>query len=81
MTKSVNNVSILTVSVLTIFFFFFRMLLEIYYSIISINGDYAYCMSDNGSYTNIALALLPDDINEGDRIRFYNFTYEKVDND
>lgn len=81
MTKSLKNVSILTVSVLTFLIYGWIMVLEIYYSIISINGDYAYCMSDNGSYTNIALALLPDDINEGDRIRFYNFTYEKVDNE
>ncbi len=54
------------------------MLLEIIYTILSINGDYAYCMSDNGSYTNIALALLPEDIDEGDRVRFYNFSYEKI---
>ncbi len=54
------------------------MLLEIIYTILSINGDYAYCRSDNGSYTNIALALLPEDIDEGDRVRFYNFSYEKI---
>lgn len=46
--------------------------------VISINGDYAYCMSDNGSCTDIALALLPDDIDEGDKVRFYNFSYEKI---
>lgn len=54
------------------------MLLEIIYTVVSINGDYAYCMSDNGSCTNIALALLPDDIDEGDKVRFYNFSYEKI---
>ncbi len=54
------------------------MLLEIIYTVISINGDYANCMSDNGGYTNIALALLPDDIDEGDKVRFYNFSYEKI---
>ena len=43
---------------------------EIIYIIEKINGDYAYCRSESGSCTNIALALLPDDIDEGDRIRF-----------
>lgn len=54
------------------------MLLEIIYTVISINGDYAYCVSDSGSYTNIALALLPDDTNEGDKIKFSNWQYEKI---
>lgn len=54
------------------------MILEIVYEVISINGDYAYCKSENGE-TNIALALLPDDIDEGDKVRFSNFSYEKVD--
>lgn len=53
--------------------------LEIIYEIININGDYAYCKSDNGSFTNIAIALLPPDINEGDKVRFYNFAYEKIE--
>lgn len=55
------------------------MQLEIVYKVININGDYAYCMSDTGSYTNIALALLPDDIDEGDKVLFSNFTYQKID--
>ena len=38
---------------------------EIIYIIEKINGDYAYCRSESGSCTNIALALLPDDIDEG----------------
>ena len=54
------------------------MLLEIIYTILSINGDYAYCMSEQGSYTNIALALLPDDIDEGDKVKFSNFSYENI---
>lgn len=54
------------------------MELEIIYTIISINGDYAYCQSQSGSFTNIALALLPCDIDEGDKVRFFNFTYEKI---
>lgn len=54
------------------------MLLEIIYTVVEINGDYAYCVSDSGSGTNIALALLPPDINEGDKVRFCNFTYEKI---
>lgn len=54
------------------------MLLEIIYTVININGDYAYCQSDQGNFTNIALALLPPDINEGDKIRFCNFSYEKI---
>lgn len=51
---------------------------EIIYIVEKINGDYAYCRSEAGSYTNIALALLPDDIDEGDKIRFCNFSYEKI---
>lgn len=54
------------------------MFLEIIYTIISINGDYALCESETGSRTNIALALLPDDVDEGDRVRFCNFAYEKI---
>lgn len=55
------------------------MVLEIIYTVISINGDYAFCESDKGSTTNIALALLPDDIDEGDKVRFCNFSYEKIE--
>lgn len=51
---------------------------EIIYTIEKINGDYAYCKSEDGNYTNIALALLPYDIDEGDKIRFCNFSYEKI---
>lgn len=54
-------------------------MLEIIYKVLEINGDYALCESDKGNKTNIALALLPLDTDEGDTIRFANFMYEKID--
>lgn len=54
------------------------MFFEIIYTVVSINGDYAYCQTEKGEFTNIALALLPDDIDEGDKVRFCNFSYEKI---
>lgn len=56
-----------------------RKMLEIIYKVLEINGDYALCESDKGNTTNIALALLPYDIDEGDKIRFCDFMYEKMD--
>ena len=53
-------------------------MLEVVYKVIEINGDYALCESERGEQTNIAVALLPYDIMEGDYVKFSNFTYEKM---
>lgn len=52
--------------------------MEIIYKIIQINGDYATAESNSGSLTDIALALLPCDIEEGDTVLFKNFEYTKM---
>lgn len=43
-----------------------------------IDGDYAVLVSDDGSQTRVALALLPDDVCEGMRLRFEDFEYHIV---
>lgn len=53
------------------------MTIEIVYIVLRIMGDYALCMSNKGEAT-IALALLPSDIDEGDRILFKDFEYTKL---
>ena len=40
-----------------------------------IDGDYAVLVSDDGSQTRVALALLPDGVCEGMRLLFENFEY------
>lgn len=48
--------------------------MEIYYKIITINGDYALAEGANGT-TNIAIALLPPEVNDGDIVLFKDFEY------
>ena len=43
-----------------------------------IDGDYAVLVSDDGSQTRVALALLPDGVCEGMRLRFEDFEYHIV---
>ena len=40
-----------------------------------IDGDYAVLVSDDGTETRTALALLPDGLCEGMRLLFENFEY------
>lgn len=40
-----------------------------------IDGDYAVLVSDDGTETRTALALLPDGVREGMRLLFENFEY------
>ncbi len=48
-------------------------------TVMDIRGDYALIRYDNtGTESEVALALLPWDIDIGDRIKFENFEYEKV---
>ena len=43
-----------------------------------IDGDYAVLVSDDGAQTRVALALLPDGVCEGMRLRFEDFEYHIV---
>ena len=43
-----------------------------------IDGDYAVLVSDDGSQMRVALALLPDGVCEGMRLRFEDFEYHIV---
>ncbi len=50
-----------------------------YCSIIDIRGDYAYIQyEDTGIVSEVALALLPSDINIGDKLQFANYEFSKV---
>ena len=50
------------------------------YKVALINGDYAELKSDNNENT-VALALMPEDINEGDYVVFEFVSYVKCDKD
>lgn len=48
-------------------------------TVLDIRGDYALIKYDStGAESEVAMALLPWDIDIGDRIKFENFEYEKV---
>lgn len=51
-------------------------MLEIVYRVVTINGDYATAESENGDTTDIALALLPPETDEGDTVIFKDFEYQ-----
>ena len=51
---------------------------EIKYKVVDVCGDYATCVSEKGSETNIAIYLLPEGIDVGDMLLFKNLMYEKV---
>lgn len=47
----------------------------VYYTVRKINGDYAIMTSDEGIENTVAMALLPMEIAEGDRVLWENFSY------
>ena len=50
-----------------------------YYTVSEISGDYAVLLSDeSGLERSVALALLPEDADAGDRLLFEDFSYSKV---
>ena len=48
-------------------------------TVIDIRGDYAYVKyADTGIVSEVALALLPWDVDVGDKLKFEDFTFEKA---
>lgn len=50
----------------------------IYYTVKQVMGDYALLMSDEGVENQVAMALLPPGIDEGDRLLWENLIYTIV---
>lgn len=49
-----------------------------YYTVQTINGDYAYMISDSGVENQVAMFLLPDGTDVGSRLLFENFEWSLV---
>ena len=50
-----------------------------YCTVTDIRGDYAYVSYDTtGVVSEVALALLPLDIDVGDRLKFGNYAFTKI---
>lgn len=48
-------------------------------TVIDIRGDYAYVKyQDTGIVSEVAIALLPWDVDVGDVLKYEDFTFEKV---
>ncbi|MBQ5866532.1 MAG: hypothetical protein IIW56_07625 [Oscillospiraceae bacterium] len=48
-------------------------------TVIDIRGDYAYVKyADTGIVSEVAIALLPWDVDVGDILKFEDFTFEKA---
>ena len=47
----------------------------IYYTVNTINGDYAFMTSDGGVENQVAMFLLPDGVEAGSRLLFENFMW------
>ena len=48
-------------------------------TVIDIRGDYAYVKyQDTGIVSEVAIALLPFDIDVGDKLKFENYEFERV---
>ena len=46
-----------------------------YYTVLSINGDYAYLRSDSGVDNQVAMFLLPEGVDVACRLRWENFEW------
>ena len=53
-------------------------MIEIKYEVVDISGDYVTCLSEKGSTTNIAIYILPDGIDIGDKLLYKDLSYEKI---
>ena len=47
----------------------------VYYTVETINGDYAYLRSDDGVYNQVAMFLLPEGTDTGSRLLWENFEW------
>lgn len=45
------------------------------YTVLSINGDYAYLRSDSGVDNQVAMFLLPEGVDVGSRLLWENFEW------
>ena len=52
----------------------------VYYTVNTINGDYAYMTSDSGVENQVAMFLLPDGTDVGSRLLWENFEWTLVRN-
>ena len=50
----------------------------VYYTVNTINGDYAYMTSDSGVENQVAMFLLPDGADEGSRHLWEKFEWTLV---
>ena len=50
----------------------------IYYTVQTINGDYAYLLSDSGVDNQVAMFLLPEGTDVGSRLLWENFEWSLV---
>ena len=50
-----------------------------YYTVNTINGDYAYMTSDSGVENQVAMFLLPPETDVGTRLLFENFEWTVVE--
>ena len=50
-----------------------------YYTVQTINGDYAYMISDSGVENQVAMFLLPMGTDIGSRLLFENFEWTLVE--
>lgn len=46
-----------------------------YYTVQTINGDYAYLLSDGGVENQVAMFLLPEGTDVGSRLRWEDFEW------
>ncbi len=47
----------------------------IYFTVTKISGDYCFMVSDQGVENQVALALVPDEVEEGIRLLWENFSF------
>lgn len=52
--------------------------MKIVYTVVAIMGDYALCRGESGTETEISRALLPLEVDEGDKVLFNNGIYEDI---
>jgi len=51
-------------------------MVPVFYTVQSINGDYAYMTSDEGIENQVTMFLLPEGTDVGSRLKWENFEWE-----